>query len=412
MVEIGLDGRTKGVVMSSYIRVKLKPKEEDRLLAGHPWVFANEVEKAPKTLSPGTLVEVMTSKGQPVGRGVASPTSKILVRLLTRGFEQELDEAFIADRVLKALALRKGFEEKYQTNGIRLLFGEGDGLPGIIADAFGEDQVVLSCFSGGLKPFMPVISKTLQEKGYKHVYEKSVGEICQKEGMPEFQGWLTAPGKLPMPFREGRAQFQARPDQGQKTGFYLDFREARSRIQALSKGKTLLDAFCYTGAVPIQAALGGAKDVLAMDSSQGALDEAGENAKRNGVEGNIRFEKGDSFRAFKEFKKGGHMFDGIILDPPPMAKSVHDLPAARTALKSLLGHSLDMLNPGGFVVVGTCSHHFSWTLLEGVTRDTVEESGRSFRLLERLTQPQDHPINVSIPETEYLRTLILSEVSY
>ena len=338
--------------MLSYIKVKLKPKEEDRLLAGHPWVFANEVDKAPKSLTTGTLVEVTTSKGQPVGRGVASPTSKILVRLLTRGFDQELDEAFIAGRVHKALAARKGFREKYQTDGIRLLFGEGDGLPGIIADAFGEGQAVLSCFSGGLKPFMPVIAKAFQENGYAHVYEKSVGEICQKEGMPEFQGWLTEPGKLPMPFKEGRAQFQARPDQGQKTGFYLDFREARRRIQEMSLGKTLLDAFCYSGAVSIQAALGGAKDVLAMDSSQGALDEAGENAKRNGVENKIRFEKGDSFRAFKEFKKGGHMFDGVILDPPPMAKSVHDLPAARTALKSLLGHSLDMLNPGGFVVVG------------------------------------------------------------
>jgi len=401
----------KGFDVPNYIKVKLKPKEEDRLLAGHPWVFANEVDSAPKTLAPGVLVEVITSKGVPIGRGVANPTSKILIRLLTRDFETEIDEALIAARVRTALHVRKDFREKNQTDGMRILFGEGDGLPGMIADGFG-DTAVLSCFSAGLKPFIPAIQKTLQENGFKYVYEKSVGEVCQKEGMAEFQGWLTDPGKLPLPFFEGKAKFLAHPAQGHKTGFYLDFREVRRKIQALSAGKSLLDAFCYTGAASIQAALGGAKEVLALDSSQNALDEGAQNAKLNGVEKNVRFEKGDSFKIFKEFKKDGRKFDGILLDPPPLAKSAHDLPAARTALKRLLGQAFDMLNDGGFLVVGTCSHHFSWTLLDGVAREAVEESGRSFLLRERFTQPQDHPIVLAIPETEYLRVLLLSEVPY
>ncbi len=391
--------------------MKLKPKEEDRLLAGHPWVYANEVDKFPKSLSPGALVEVVTAKGSPVGRGVASPFSKILVRLLTRGFDRDLDESLVAGRVAGALRLRGGLTEKYQTNGLRLLFGEGDGLPGVIADAFGGENAVVSCFSAGLKPFLPVIVRALQEGGYRHIYEKSVGETCQKEGLAEFQGWLTEPGTLPMVFTEGKAKFRATPEQGQKTGFYLDFREARRRVAELSRGKALLDAFCYTGAASIRAVLGGAADVLAMDSSQGALDEALENARLNGVEGKIHFEKGDSFHAFKELKKGGRMFDGILLDPPPLAKSAHDLPAGRTAFKRLLGQSLDMLNPGGFLVAASCSHHFPWTVLEGATREAVEESGRSFRLMERLTQPQDHPIHLSIPETEYLRVLVLMEIN-
>lgn len=397
--------------MTSYIRVRLKPKEEDRLLAGHPWVYSNEIDKFPKSLSPGALVEVVTAKGQPVGRGVASPSSKILVRLLTRGFDRELDDTLIGARVAEALKIREGLRAKYQTDGLRLLFGEADGLPGIIADAFGESQVVLSCFSAGLKPFLPVIVKALQAGGYKHIYEKSVGEVCQKEGMAEFQGWMTEPGTLPMVFTEGKAKFRSLPDQGQKTGFYLDFREARQRVAEFSRGKKLLDAFCYTGAAAIQAALGGATDVLAMDSSQAALDEAAQNAKLNGVEGKVRFEKADSFHAFKQLKKDNRMFDGILLDPPPLAKSVHDLPAGRTAFKRLLGNALDMLNPNGFLVVATCSHHFPWTILEGVTREAVEESGRSFRLVERLAQPQDHPIHLSIPETEYLRILVLKEIS-
>ena len=171
-----------------------------------------------------------------MGRGVANPTSKILIRLLTRDFESEIDERLVAGRVQSALWSRKGFLEKNRTDGMRLLFGEGDGLPGIIADGFG-DTAVLSCFSAGLKPFIPVIQKTLRENGYPFVFEKSVGEVCQKEGMAEFQGWLTEPGNLPVPFFEGKAKFRANPVQGHKTGFYLDFRDVRERIREMSSGK-------------------------------------------------------------------------------------------------------------------------------------------------------------------------------
>lgn len=395
----------------SYVRLKLKPKEEDRLLAGHPWVFANEISGTLKDLSPGSLVEIVTSKGGPVGRGVANPSSKILVRLLTRGFETEIDDDFVVKRVQKAIEARGNFRKKEATDGLRLLFGEGDGLPGVIADGFG-DTAVLSCFSAGLRSFLPAIQKGLMQQGFKRVYEKTVGEVCQKEGMAEHQGWLTEEGTFPLVFSEGKAKFNVWSDRGQKTGFYLDFREARKRMFDLSAGKKILDVFCYTGAASIQAVLGGASEVLAVDSSQEALDEALQNARLNGVEGRIRFEKKDSFKVLRELKKEGAGFDGILLDPPPLARSVHDLPEARLALKRLLGQAFNLLNPNGFLIVASCSHHFSWTLLEGATREAVEESGRSFQLLERLTQPVDHPIDLAIPETEYLRTLVLSEISH
>jgi len=397
--------------MLSYLRIKLKPKEEDRLLAGHPWVFANEVEGTPKHLTPGCLVEVVTAQGAPVGRGVANPVSKIMVRLLTYGFEQDIDEAFIAHRVEKAVEARQALKDMYQTNGLRLIFGEADGLPGLIADAFG-DTVVLSCFSAGLKNFLPIVTQTLQKNGYPFVYEKTVGETCAKEGMEEHQGWLTEPRDLPLELKEGEARFLTRPDAGQKTGCYLDIREARTRLFQMSRGKKILDAFCYTGFASVQAVLGGALEVLAADSSQTALDDAAQNAKLNGVEGKIRFEKADTFKAMREWKKQGLTFDGVFLDPPPLAKSVHDLPEARSALKRMVSHSIDLLNPGGFLIVATCSHHFSWTLLEGLAREAVEQSGRSFQLTERLTQPLDHPIILSVPETEYLRALVLREVSF
>ncbi len=292
-----------------------------------------------------------------------------------------------------------------------MLFGEADGLPGIIADVF-ADTAVISCFSAGLKPFMPVISKTFQENGFKFVYEKSVGEICQKEGMPEFQGWLTPEGPMSITFTEGNAKFRANPMAGQKTGFYLDFRHARERFRKLSKGKNVLDLFAYTGGASIQAALGGAESILALDSSQTALDEAASNARLNGVEQKIQFEKRDSFKAVRDLKKENKSFDVILLDPPPLAKSVHELPAGKTAMKRLVGNALDMLNPGGSMLVASCSHHFTWILLEGLCREAVEESGRNFKLMERLTQPIDHPIVLSIPETEYLRAVVLTEASF
>ncbi len=394
-----------------YIRVKLKPNEEERLLAGHPWVFANEVEKPSQSFSPGTLVEVVTSKGQPVGRGVANPASKILIRLLTRGFQTEVDDALIRSRVEGAVLLRRPFLESGETDGVRLLFGEGDGLPGLIADAFGP-TVVLSCFSAGLKPFLPVVRDTFVQLGFPFVYEKSVGEVCHKEGMPEFEGWITEPGVFPLRFKEGSAFFQSRPQQGQKTGFYLDFREGRKKLRSLSKGKRILDAFAYTGAASVQAALGGASEVVALESSQQAVEEAQENAQANGVGGKIRFEKSDSFKALRELRKSGEAFDGILLDPPPLAKSAHEVPEGRLALTRLVSLSLEILNPGGFLIVATCSHHFAWNVLEGVLRESAEKSGRSFRLMERLTQPADHPIVLGVPETEYLRTVILEELKY
>ncbi len=397
--------------MPSYVRIKLKPKEETRLLAGHPWVFANEVEKSPKIISPGTLVEVISSKGIPVGRGVANPASKILVRLLTRGFGRDVDEALIRERIQKAVKAREGLLEKKQTNGIRILFGEADGLPGIIADAFG-DTVVLACFSAGLKPQVPVITQTLKDLGYKHLFEKSLGEVCKKEGMAEFQGWLTDPASLPITLTEGKANFRIYPEQGQKTGFYLDFRDARLALNRMSQGRKILDAFCYTGAASIQTALGGALEVLGLESSQTAIEEAQENARLNGVEDRVRFEKNDSFKALREMRKDGKNFDGILLDPPPLAKSAHDVPAARLAVKRLVSHAVEILNPGGFLILASCSHHLSWTILESVIRDVVEESGRTFKLMERLTQPSDHPILFAVPETEYIRVLILSEVFY
>lgn len=395
--------------MDPYAHIQLKPREDKRIRAGHPWVYANEVAAVRDKLSPGARVEVKDSKGRFVGRGLASPASKILVRLLTWDAGTEVDASLVASRVARAVEARRPLRERYATDGLRLLFGESDGLPGVVVDAFG-DRAVLACYSAGMAPFVPDVADALVSAGFRVVYERSAGETRQKEGLPDSQGFLRGEAPFPWEFREGKAKFTLDPSQGQKTGFYLDFRSARSTLFRLSAGRDILDAFCYRGATSVQAALGGAGRVVGLDSSEAALEAARENARLNGVEGRCEFRKADCFKALKALKEEGASFGGVVLDPPPLAKSVHDLPNGETAFRRLAGQALDLLVPGGVLVAASCSHHFTWKALEGAVGEACRESGRRFVLSERLSQPEDHPVLLGVPETEYLRTLILKEV--
>lgn len=394
--------------MVHYVRVELKPREEDRLLAGHPWVFANEVAKAHDKLSPGSLVEVVTSKGRFVGRGVASPASKILVRLLSRDASVDVDPGLVSNRVRRAVESRAAIADRHDTDGRRLVFGEADGLPGLVVDGFG-DRAVLSCHSAGMAPFVPAVAEALVAAGFPTVYERSAGETRQKEGLPDTQGFLAGEAAFPWTFREGKARFEVDPSQGHKTGFYLDFRIAREAIERLSPGRSVLDAFCYQGAAAIRAALGGAGKVLGLDSSEAVLETARGNARLNGVEGKCEFRRADSFKAFRALREEGARFGGIVLDPPPLAKSVHDLSAGVAALRRLVSQAIEILEPGGFLMVASCSHHFGWKSLEEAVGEACLGSGRRFLLAERLGQPQDHPVLLGVPETEYLRAVILTE---
>jgi 23S rRNA (cytosine1962-C5)-methyltransferase len=171
----------------------------------------------------------------------------------------------------------------------------------------------------------------------------------------------------------------------------------------------VLDAFCYQGATSVQAALGGAKRVVGLDDSESALAKAGENARANGVGDRCEFRRADSFKALKALRAEGARFDLVVLDPPPLAKSVHDLAAGETAFRRLAGQAIDLLSPGGVLVAASCSHHFSWRSLEEALGRACGESGRRFILSERISQPEDHPVRLGVPETEYLRTIVLTE---
>ena len=278
-----------------------------------------------------------------------------------------------------------------------------------VVDAY-ADRAVLSCHSAGLNPFMEAVVRTLGECGMKAVYEKSAGETRRKEGLPDAQGFLGGEEPFPWEFREGKARFRAHPDRGQKTGFYLDFRPARRRVFETARGIRVLDAFCYQGATSIQAVLGGASSVLALDSSEEALRLGREDARLNGVEDVCEFRRADCFDALQEMSRSGDAFDLVVLDPPPLARSVHDLPKAGIAMRRLMAQGMNLLRPGGRLLAAACSHHMDWRILEEAVAGACGGSGRRFILAERLFQPPDHPVLVGVPETEYLRAVILQEV--
>jgi 23S rRNA (cytosine1962-C5)-methyltransferase len=393
--------------MPNAVQVYLKKGEEQRIVQGHPWVYSNEILTTNGSVKTGMLVHVFDFKHQFIGQGVINPQSKIRVRLLTWKMEEVIDASLIRKKVFQAIERRKKIVPDIFKGGLRLIFSESDGLPGITADAY-EGHVVIACMSAGMRVFLDEIVQALKECHFKSIFEKSVGDICRKEGMPEIQRWWTHEQSFPYRFLEGQAMLDIFPDQGHKTGFYLDYRSARQRILPFCKNKKVFEGFCYEGALAIQAALEGAQ-VIGWDTSDRALNQARANAQLNGVESQIQFERRDSFKEIKKDVFSEH-FGIVILDPPPLAKSVHDLPQASLALQQLIEASLTFLEPGGILMISTCSFHFSWLILETTIQQALSHMQRRFQLLDRIMQPLDHPSLISIPETEYLRTLLLKEV--
>lgn len=389
----------------------LKPGEEKRLLEGHPWVFANEVSRVEGKVSLGAVGEVRAFRGAFVGRGVVNPASKILVRLLARDPAEAVDARLVARRVREAVERRRGFGEAHRTNAVRLVYAESDGLPGITADRYGGVAVV-ACTSAGMRPLLPAVAEVLREAGCRGVYERSTGEVLRREGIPDTEGWLTDPVPPPWPFEEDDCTFLLDPSLGgHKSGFYLDVRRVRGAFARRASGGRLLDAFSYTGAAAVRAARAGAAEVLAWDTSRRLIEEGVRNAQANGVSERIRFEVRDTFRDLSKLAaEEPASFDGVLLDPPPLARTVHEMGPGKGALVRLAEEGFRLVKRGGFLILTTCSHALGWNALEDAARRAAAKVRVSAHLEERITQPEDHPVHLSVPETEYLHALVLRKL--
>jgi len=381
----------------------LKPGKESRLALGHLWVYAGEIASLDGHVDDGGIVDVRSLRGQWLGRGFINRKSTLTVRLLTTRPE-EIGREFFQKRLAEAIAYRKRIVNG--TSAYRVVYGEGDQLPGLIVDRYG-DIAVLQTLALGMDIRKHTLVDLINELVHPSaVYERNDPGVRRLEGLASQTGWLSGEAPTEIEVQEGRASFLTDIARGQKTGFFLDQRENRLAIGRLVKEADVFDAFCYTGGFAVHAALGGAKHVTAVDISEEAIDLATGNAQRNGVADRCTFMVANAFDELRRQVSTGTRYDVVILDPPAFAKTKDSLPRAVAGYKEINLRALKLLRPGGILVSCSCSYHMQEALLIEVVASAASDTHRTVRLMERRGQAQDHPIHPAMPETRYLTCLI------
>ena len=384
--------------------IKLKAKEERRLKAGHWWVFSNEIDGLDTSIEPGTLVRVLASDGVQVGVGTFNPHSLIAVRLLQKG-EGDLSEDFVFEKLDEAYTRRKEIGvRKYG----RMCYGEGDSLPGLVVDRYG-DVLVVDVLTAGMELLKPQITKALK-KIFKPtgIYYKNDSAFRALEGLtntPEIVGEVPETVQI----EENGVKYIVPIRGGQKTGFYFDQRENRAFLKPYFKDKLVLDLYSYIGSFGLTAALAGAAQVWGCDSSAAAVELAKQNAELNGVSDIAVFHRDDAERLLSAMKKGElpDQPDVVLLDPPAFVKSRKALPQAVGLYVKLVKMALEGLKPGGYLAFSTCSHHVSRELFMDIIRQGVSKAGVQASLIELRGQAKDHPVLIGMPETEYLHFALI-----
>jgi 23S rRNA (cytosine1962-C5)-methyltransferase len=389
------------------IELVLKKDEDRRLRAGHCWVYSNEIDtvKTPlRELTPGDPVAVLSHRGQWLGWGYANPHSLICARLVSRDRAHPLDRSLLVHRLNIALALR---ERLYQAPFYRLVYGETDGLPGLVVDRYG-DVVVVQITTAGMERHRDAIVEALQ-KVLKPaaIVLRNDSSAREPEGLAQYVEVVE--GTLPeaVEVREGDQTFTVSLTEGQKTGWFFDQAANRDRLLKYVPGKRVLDVFSYVGAWGIRAAAAGAVDVTCVDSSERALAGVADNATRNGVADRVRQERGDAFAVLKALKSAGERYDVIVLDPPAFIKRRKDTKEGQLAYRRLNEAALTLLERDGLVVTASCSFHMSAEDLLRTAQQAARANDRSLQLLEQGQQGPDHPVHPAIPETAYLKAFYL-----
>jgi 23S rRNA (cytosine1962-C5)-methyltransferase len=384
-------------------RVYLKRGRDRPVRNGHPWIFSGAIEVIEGNPDAAGIADVFDSEKRWIARGLFSPGSQIRVRVLTWQ-KEEIDRAFFSRRLSQALSVREKLREV--TNAYRIVNGEGDFLPGLIVDCYGE-FLVCQFFTAGMDFLKPLVLDSLSSLvAVKGVFEKSEGRVRDEEGIEPSVGVLD--GEQPpetITIEENGFKFAVDVRRGQKTGFFLDQRDNRSFLSTLAREKKTLDCFSYSGAFSVYARAGGAKEIVSLDSSRPALELAERNLALNGFEiGGSELLKGDAFTYLKECDMA---FDIIVLDPPSLARKRADLGAAAGGYKFLNLHALRHVRPGGFLLTFSCSQHLPADLFQKVVFGAAVDAGRKVTIVKRLGQPIDHPVSLHHPEGEYLKGLVL-----
>jgi 23S rRNA (cytosine1962-C5)-methyltransferase len=380
----------------------LKPKEHRRLLTGHLWVFSNELREVPRDIAAGETVQLFTHDGRLLGTGFFNPQSLIAFRLLTRNEEQP-DREFFKRKILEALKLREKIYPASETNAWRLVHGESDGLPGLVIDKF-DRALVLQSFSAGMDRHLPLIAEVLRELfDPKAIVLRNESPLRELEGLPLFKEMiLGGPDDVHQVIVDDGVSYRVNILEGQKTGFFLDQRENRRIIRKYSSGADVLDVYTNDGGFALNAMHAGARSTTMVDISQEALQRAEQNARMNGLQ-NFSIVASDAFEALSRLKQENRAYDLVILDPPSFTKSRKTVPTALKAYAKLNRLGLQLIRDEGFLATASCSHHVSEDDFLAAVHLGAMQAGKHLRLICRNSQPPDHPVLLSMPETSYLK---------
>lgn len=392
--------------------VTLKKGEGRTIKAGGMWIFDNEIESIMGSFTDGDIVVIHDFDGYPMGKGFINRNSKIEVRLLTRNSKQEIDRGFLRQRVKDAWEYRK---KTVDISSCRVIFGEADFLPGLVIDKF-SDVLVVESLALGIDRFklqiIDLLKEILAEDGIKikGVYERSDAKVRLNEGMERVKGFIGEEFDTNVEITENGVKYIVDVKDGQKTGFFLDQKYNRLAIQKLCKGARVLDCFTHTGSFALNAGIAGAREVIGVDASQLAVDQATENAKLNGLENVVSFRCEDVFELLPKLEAEGEKFDVVILDPPAFTKSRSSIKNAIKGYREINLRAMKLVKNGGFLATCSCSHFMSYDLFTETINQAARNVHKRLRQVEFRTQAPDHPILWAADESYYLKFYIFQVV--
>ncbi len=387
-----------------YAQLLLKSGRDRSILNRHPWVFSGAIKTHPKA-SNGEIIAVCNQQGELLGHGFYSPESQISCRIFDFNKSQvpAFDAAYWQAKVQNAFQLRQQIINPETTTCYRLLHAEGDFLPGVIADVYGE-TVVMQVLIKGIEHIYEDIEKSVLALGFKHIYLKQKDNPSFQEGVSLLKGWRTEAATQPIEVLENGIQFLVDVENGQKTGFFIDQRDNRAPTQQHSAGKKVLNAFSYTGGFSLYALAGGASEVHSVDISKDAVARAEALATLNFPGAKHQSIAADCFDYIRSTEE---KYDLIVLDPPAFAKSAKAVNNAARGYKELNMVAMKKISPNGLLFTYSCSQHITADLFRKIVFGAAVDAGREVRILRLLSQADDHPINIYHPEGEYLKGLLL-----
>lgn len=406
--------------MRPYATLYITKKGERATRGGHPWVYGEEVTRVDGSYETGDIVDVVNEKGRYLGTGFANDISKIRVRIVSRNANDRFDEAFWRRRVHYAIDYRKTVMGD-DFSCCRLIFGDADEMPGLTVDLY-TDIVVAQTLCFGMDRVKPIIFKAVVEElkdmgvTIRGIYERNDVKVRELDGMEQYKGWfdsdfLTHSGGAITTIVENGISYEVDVENGQKTGFFLDQKYNRRAVAKIAKGRHVLDCFTHTGAFALNAAMGGAASVTAVDVSEEAVHMTEENIRRNGLEQVVTAKQANVFDLLTDLADHkNHVFDFIILDPPAFTKSGHTVKNAIRGYKEINLKAMKLLPRGGYLATCSCSHFMRDELFRHMLQDAAHDAGRSLRQIEGRQQSPDHPILWNVPETDYLKFYLFQVV--